>query len=192
MKKIALIATLLLGITILSGCDMFKKPEAENTYPVDPEAAVTLENTTEEKVTEGDITEEKNTSEKEQPKAKEEKTEETEKPAVKAEVKTEVTVETKTEIPKAEVKTFNMVAKNFTFTPSTITVSEGDTVRINLSSSEGTHGLVIPEFGLNKVVSPGAPVVLEFVANKKGTFAFRCSVMCGEGHNDMHGTLIVQ
>ncbi|MEK7545353.1 MAG: cupredoxin domain-containing protein [Patescibacteria group bacterium] len=191
MKKIALIATLLLTLGVLSGCKT--KPQPEDAV-VAPEATVTENEsaTAEGEITDGDVREEKVVPEKTETQTKEEVPAKEEKPAVKAEVKTEVKVETKTETPKAQIKTFNMVAKNFTFAPSTITVNEGDTVRINLSSTEGTHGLVIPDFGVNKVVSQGAPVVLEFVASKKGTFGFRCSVMCGEGHGDMKGTLIVQ
>ena len=188
MKKLVLITILLCGLVVFAGCE--KKPQTEDAVAA-PETAVTENEsavTVEEGVTIGDTTEQENVAEK----TTEAKKEEAQKSTVKADIKTEVTVQTKTQVPAATVKTFNMVATDFAFTPSTITVNEGDTVRIKLSSSEGTHGLVIPDFAVNKVVSPGAPVVLEFVANKKGTFGFRCSVMCGEGHGDMKGTLIVQ
>jgi cytochrome c oxidase subunit 2 len=36
------------------------------------------------------------------------------------------------------------------------------------------------------------PVTAEFVASKKGTFSYRCSIPCGHGHGGMEGTLIVQ
>ena len=32
---------------------------------------------------------------------------------------------------------------------------------------------------------------VEFVADKAGTFSFRCSVPCGSGHQLMQGTLVV-
>jgi len=34
-------------------------------------------------------------------------------------------------------------------------------------------------------------VVVEFVADEKGSFEFSCSVYCGEGHGSMDGKLIV-
>ena len=37
----------------------------------------------------------------------------------------------------------------------------------------------------------GKTEIVEFVADKRGTFEFYCSVYCGEGHSEMEGTLIV-
>lgn len=107
----------------------------------------------------------------------------------KAEVETEV--ETKTEV-KAEttVREFNMTAQNWSFSPSTITVNEGDTVVIHITS-EGNHGFKLSAFGINETMSSGETTTIKFVADQKGTFTFTCSVPCGSGHMDMTGTLIV-
>jgi cytochrome c oxidase subunit 2 len=35
-------------------------------------------------------------------------------------------------------------------------------------------------------------VTLEFVASAPGTFPILCSEYCGEGHEDMRGTLVVK
>jgi|SRR3989344_537313 len=91
-----------------------------------------------------------------------------------------------------ELKEFDMVAKQFEFTPSTIEVNQGDTVKINLKSDDVEHGIAIPEFGVSKTVSPGKTITVEFVADKKGTFEFHCSVMCGSGHKEMTGEIIVK
>lgn len=96
------------------------------------------------------------------------------------------------EEPVAAVQEFTMTASQYDFSPSTITVNEGDTVRITMTSSDVDHGISIPEFGVNMVVDTGATDTVEFVADKAGTYKFTCSVFCGSGHGSMEGTLIVE
>ncbi len=86
----------------------------------------------------------------------------------------------------------NMIAKRFEFIPSTITVNQGDKVKITITSQDTTHGFFLPDFGINEQITPGKQTVVEFVAKAKGTYTFRCSVPCGEGHSTMSGKLIVQ
>lgn len=89
------------------------------------------------------------------------------------------------------VKEFDIIAKNWDFTPSTIEVNLGDKVELHVESIEGTHGFSLPEFGINERLSPGEDVHIDFIANKKGTFGFSCSIPCGSGHSRMQGQLIV-
>jgi len=92
-----------------------------------------------------------------------------------------------------EVKEFAVAASQFTFDPETIRVKEGDTVRLVVTSTDVPHGLSIPEFGVNSgAIGAGETKTVEFVANKKGTYAFFCSVFCGSGHKSMKGTLVVE
>lgn len=90
------------------------------------------------------------------------------------------------------VKEFSIVAQKFSFTPSTITVKKGDKVVIHLSSADVIHGFSLLDFGISKQVDPQNPITFEFVADKIGTFQFKCSVVCGEGHLGMKGALIVE
>ncbi len=72
-------------------------------------------------------------------------------------------------------------------------MKEGDQVKITLQGISGTHAIAIPEFGVKSTtISVDETVTVEFVANKKGTFSFKCSVFCGEGHAGMTGNLIVE
>lgn len=93
-------------------------------------------------------------------------------------------------IPKRRV--INMTAKQFAFNPARIEVNQGDTVEIHLVSQDVTHGFQIPEYNVNVKVSEGQPNIITFVATKKGTFTYKCSVPCGPGHLNMKGTLIVK
>jgi cytochrome c oxidase subunit II len=91
-----------------------------------------------------------------------------------------------------QIVEITMTAKQFEFSPSTITVNKGDTVKITLTTLDVAHGFGIPEFNVNERVEPGTPIIIQFVADKSGTFEYRCTVPCGGGHMQMTGQLIVR
>ncbi len=86
---------------------------------------------------------------------------------------------------EGEVKEFNLKAFRFGYTPDKITVKKGDRVRINIENTDTLHGIRIPDLGIADVNK------LEFTADKEGEFNWYCTVMCGEKHMEMNGTLIV-
>lgn len=78
---------------------------------------------------------------------------------------------------QVNVKEFTIEGKPFSFTPNEIRVKEGDTVRINFRNMEGFHDWTLDEFNVKtKQIQAGEVDTVEFVANKKGTFEFYCSV----------------
>jgi len=94
-------------------------------------------------------------------------------------------------------QTINMTAKSFSFTPSTFTVNQGDTVVINLSvpsnDAAAEHGLLMDTY-----VNPGQNALrgqtkqITFKATIAGQFAFGCNVpSCGSGHSNMFGVMTV-
>lgn len=92
-----------------------------------------------------------------------------------------------------EVKEFDLVAKKWEFVPSTITVNQGDKVILHVTSADVEHGIGLSEFGIStKNIVPGKTTDIEFIADKKGEFSFKCNVFCGSGHSDMKGMLIVK
>ncbi len=90
-----------------------------------------------------------------------------------------------------EVKEFVMTAKQWEFVPETIKVNQGDKIKLKITSTDVAHGFSLNEFGINEILEPGKTVEVEFIADKRGTFNFFCSVICGEGHGNMNGKLIV-
>jgi len=90
-----------------------------------------------------------------------------------------------------QVKEFKMTAKQFAFEPEIIEVNKGDKVRLIVKSVDVPHGIAIPEYGVNERLNPGEPVVIEFIADKEGTFTAFCSVFCGSGHSNMKGKIVV-
>jgi len=93
---------------------------------------------------------------------------------------------------KSEVKTFSITAKKWKFSPNTITVKKGDTVKLTIESIDVKHSLTIPAYDIDARLSPGTIETVEFVATKPGTFEFFCDIFCGAGHSGMKGTLIVE
>jgi len=91
----------------------------------------------------------------------------------------------------APVQIIKMTAKKYQFDPSTITVKQGQPVKLIITSKDATHGFAIKALGINQKLPKGQPVTVEFTASKAGTFEFRCSVFCGMGHRKMKGKLIV-
>lgn len=88
-------------------------------------------------------------------------------------------------------QTFDIVASQFEFSPSTITVNVGDTVVLNLTTSDVPHGFSLSQFGASATITPGQTKTVEFVADEAGTFTFSCSVVCGAGHSGMSGQIVV-
>tara|TARA_Y100000310_G_C20440334_1_gene695795 strand:+ start:221 stop:616 length:396 start_codon:yes stop_codon:yes gene_type:complete len=113
-------------------------------------------------------------------------------PVEQVEVTEPVTTPTDTQEMASTVKEFDMIARNWDFEPSTITVNEGDTVLLHIQSVDVAHGFGLSAFGINEYLAPGETVDVEFVADQKGTFQYVCSVYCGSGHGGMNGQLIVE
>jgi len=89
------------------------------------------------------------------------------------------------------VKEFNITAKQWSFDPSVIEVKKGDTVTLNITSVDVLHGIVIEAFSVNTNLQPGKTVTVTFTADRTGSFPFFCSVICGDGHFDMIGKVVV-
>ncbi len=82
-------------------------------------------------------------------------------------------------------------ASRFQYTPEAIQVNAGDRVTIDLVATDVVHGLYIDGYDLNVTADPGQTATLSFVADRAGSFRFRCSVTCGALHPFMIGKLNV-
>jgi cytochrome c oxidase subunit 2 len=88
-------------------------------------------------------------------------------------------------------KEIQITAKKFDFTPDTITLKKGEPVVLVLSSQDRKHGFNLRAFGIRTDVNPGGTARIRFTPDKTGKFTFSCDVFCGEGHEDMTGTIVV-
>jgi cytochrome c oxidase subunit 2 len=85
----------------------------------------------------------------------------------------------------------HITAKKFDFTPDTITLKKGEPVVLVVSSKDRKHGFNLRAFGIRADVNAGETARIQFTPNKTGKFTFSCDVFCGEGHEDMTGTIVV-
>ena len=102
------------------------------------------------------------------------------------------------------VKEFDVLVTSWAFNPNAIAVNEGDLVRLNFNTAideiglYNGHGFGIDGYNVDTFLVKGSNHTVEFVADKPGTFTFRCTSFCapleaGENmHYSMIGTFIVE
>jgi len=88
-------------------------------------------------------------------------------------------------------RNFRVDASTFEFTPAVLKVNQGDVVNIELNSADVVHGIYLDGYDIQVTAEPGQAAYLKFVADRSGTFRFRCSVSCGALHPFMVGKVKV-
>jgi plastocyanin len=88
-------------------------------------------------------------------------------------------------------RTFRIEASRFEYSPAVLAVNPGDRVTIELTATDVVHGLSIDGYNLATTADPGQTERLTFVADRQGSFRFRCTVTCGNLHPFMIGKLQV-
>jgi cytochrome c oxidase subunit II len=83
-------------------------------------------------------------------------------------------------------------ARKYEFDPSVIKVKQGDHVKLVITATDRDHGFRLEGYDVEQRLVKGVPTTVEFTADKAGTFAFECSVVCGLGHRKMKGQLVVE
>ncbi len=91
-----------------------------------------------------------------------------------------------------EARTIMIHVSNWEFTPSTITVKKDENVSLYLMGMEGSHGLEIPGLGISETIGEGDMKTIKIPTDKPGTYNFFCNVVCGLGHGDMIGTIVIE
>ena len=89
-------------------------------------------------------------------------------------------------------KEVSVAASKFEFTPDTVKAKVGAPLTFVLTSLDRIHGFKMPEFGLRTDIIPDKETRLTITPTKPGSFAFFCDVFCGDGHEEMAGTLVVE
>jgi cytochrome c oxidase subunit 2 len=91
-------------------------------------------------------------------------------------------------------RTIRINAERFSFSPSRVTLKQGESVEFIVTSDDTDHGFRIPSAGVNGAIPQAGKGELRvrFVAEKKGRYAFECSRPCGAGHNLMRGEIVVK
>ncbi len=85
---------------------------------------------------------------------------------------------------------FNMTVSASGFSPSTITVKQGNLVQLKITAVGGTYDFTIPYMGISSVIPKGTTQTVSFGATSAGTFAFSCDKDCPQS-GKIGGTIIV-
>lgn len=70
-------------------------------------------------------------------------------------------------------------------------IPAGRPVELLLKSRDVIHNFFVRELRIKQDVVPGMTIPLRFTAAKTGTYEVPCSELCGLGHHQMRGTLVV-
>ena len=93
---------------------------------------------------------------------------------------------------QTEPREIPVVVKRFSFEPSRIEVTEGERIRLLVTSEDGVHGVEIKKVKVNKKVPRGGEqVTIDFLAPAAGEYPIVCSEYCGNDHEEMKGALVV-
>ncbi len=90
------------------------------------------------------------------------------------------------------VKEFTVTSNGPNYDLKQIKVKKGDSVKITFVNNVGTHNLLIDEYNIKyNPIPAGTSKVIEFTADKAGTFKYYCSVA---NHRQLgqEGNLIVE
>jgi cytochrome c oxidase subunit II len=89
--------------------------------------------------------------------------------------------------------------RKFAIEPNVIHVKEGENVVLDVSSGDVQHGFQVEQLGINESVQPGRPIAIALNTARKGQFTIRkgqftmqCSIICGAGHDNMTGKIVVE
>jgi len=86
----------------------------------------------------------------------------------------------------------SVAASKFEFTPDTVKARVGVPLTFVLTSLDRIHGFKMPEFGIRTDIIPDQETRVTITPTRAGKFAFFCDVFCGDGHEEMAGTLVVE
>lgn len=86
---------------------------------------------------------------------------------------------------------FTITAKNYTFSPDRIEVGRDERVRITIEGADQIHSFAIDEFRIARRIQPGTSAVVEFRADRTGSFTYYCNIGADPGCKAMKGTIVV-
>ncbi len=85
-----------------------------------------------------------------------------------------------------------VVMKKYAFDPPVIRLKKGQVVELDVSTADVQHGFTVPDLGIKEPIQPRRPAKIVFKADRAGTFPMTCSIICGPGHDDMVGKIVVE
>src|ERR1700693_3933268 len=93
---------------------------------------------------------------------------------------------------QAKPRIIKIEARKFVYTPNEITIKQGEQIILELTALDFIHGFSIPDFKMRTDIMPGKVTTLALNPTEVGRFTFLCDNFCGDGHETMNGSIIVE
>ena len=87
-----------------------------------------------------------------------------------------------TPVAAADPRVITIEAKRFEFNPKEITLKAGETVTLQITSSDVTHGFFSKPLGIDEVIEPGQTTTITLTPKTAGRYVTICDHFCGTGH----------
>jgi cytochrome c oxidase subunit II len=91
-----------------------------------------------------------------------------------------------------DAQVVKLVVERFRYTPGEFRVKAGRPVVLEFTSKDFVHGFSMPDLNLRADLPPGPVTRLRFTPGKPGVYDFLCDNFCGDGHEEMHGRMVVE
>ena len=88
-------------------------------------------------------------------------------------------------------RVIDITARRFSYTPSEIHMAAGEQVVLAFHALDFVHGMRIPDLGIRRDLLPGLVIELPLGPLAPGVYGFLCDNFCGDGHEDMQGSIVV-
>ena len=87
---------------------------------------------------------------------------------------------------------FTVTARDYSFSPNRVEAQQDDLIKLTVQSADNAYGFTIDDYRVSKRVPAGGSTVIEFRADRPGTFAFYSNLSNDSRHAQMRGQLIVR
>jgi len=85
-----------------------------------------------------------------------------------------------------------VVAKKYSFEPAEIRLKKGETVVLEVTSSDVQHGFHVPGLGISEPIQKEKVAEIRLIPETRGEYRVECDIICGAGHDEMAGKIIVE
>jgi heme/copper-type cytochrome/quinol oxidase subunit 2 len=87
---------------------------------------------------------------------------------------------------------FTVTARDYSFSPNRVEAQQDDLIKLTVQSADNAYGFTIDDYRVSKRVPAGGSTVIEFRADRVGTFPFYSNLSNDARHSQMRGQLVVR
>jgi cytochrome c oxidase subunit 2 len=85
-----------------------------------------------------------------------------------------------------------VVTKKYSFEPVEIRLKKGEPVVLEVTSADVQHGFHVPGLGISEPIQKGKVAEIRLRPETRGEYRVECDIICGAGHDEMAGKIVVE